>query len=238
MRATGPHIGLVGHMVEEELRRSLQVADAYNGFGNRLLWVCSKRCGRKPFGGEQIFWGEVANRLAMAIGRAKLQLEPIGLSEGAKSLWEERYDELSAPAGGLFGAVTSRAEAHVRRIAAIYAAMGRAAAVATDHLNAAFEVWRYCQDSARYLFEDQTGDQLADTLLDALRHAGKRGMSRTEIGDLTGRNYPAERIDMALVMLAVRQLAYVVTELTGGRPAQRWFAGRQPVAKSQKENAT
>ena len=99
-------------------------------------------------------------------------------------------------------------------------------------------MWRYCQDSARYLFEDQTGDQLADTLLDALRHAGKRGMSRTEIGDLTGRNYPAERIDMALVMLAVRQLAYVVTELTGGRPAQRWFAGRQPVAKSQKENAT
>jgi hypothetical protein len=236
MRATGPHIGLIGQMVEEELRRSLQTADLYNGFGNRILWTCSKRCGRMPFGGEQIHWAEVANELVQAIGWAKLLREPIGLSERAKGLWVQRYDELSAPASGLLGAVTSRAEAHVRRIAAIYAVMGRAAAVTKDHMLAAFEVWRYCQDSARYLFADQTGDQLADLLLEALRHAGARGMNRTEIGTLTGRNYPAERIDNGLMMLAVRQLAYFVRELTSGAPAQRWFAGRQPVTTTRKED--
>ena len=73
------------------------------------------------------------------------------------------YEELTDDRGGLFGAATSRAEAHVMRIAMIYAVLDRSTAITIHHLNAAVQVWRYCEDSARWLFGDQTGNPIADT---------------------------------------------------------------------------
>ena len=40
------------------------------------------------------------------------------------------------------------------------------------HLQAALAFWKYCDNSARYLFAGTTGDPIADRLLDALREAG------------------------------------------------------------------
>ena len=79
------------------------------------------------------------------------------------------------------GAVTNRAEAQVVRLSTIYALADSSYFVEKPHLRAALEVWRYCFDSARYLFGDHTGDQNADTLLEALRKAGKKGLTRSQI---------------------------------------------------------
>jgi tetratricopeptide (TPR) repeat protein len=70
----------------------------------------------------------------------------------ASSLWHSIYEELSEGRRGLVGAVTSRAEAQVMRVACIYALLDRSEAVTRDHLNAALAVWQYCAASARYIF--------------------------------------------------------------------------------------
>jgi hypothetical protein len=67
---------------------------------------------------------------------------------------------------------------------------------------------------------------MADEILRALRQRQK-GMTRTEIRDLFGRNYTAYRLAKALGLLERYELAFHRPESdTGGRPAERWFAVR------------
>ena len=51
-RASGAHVCIIAHVTAEELHRALTDVDAANGFANRFLWVCSRRHGRLPFGGQ------------------------------------------------------------------------------------------------------------------------------------------------------------------------------------------
>jgi hypothetical protein len=51
-RATGAHIGLVGHITIDELRRYLTQTEMGNGFANRYLWVCARRSKELPEGGD------------------------------------------------------------------------------------------------------------------------------------------------------------------------------------------
>ena len=67
------------------------------------------------------------------------------------------------------------------------------------------------------------GDPIADSLLRALRtRAG--GMTRTDIRDHFGRHRQKEKIDLALGLLERMGCVYCVSEETGGRPLERWFA--------------
>ena len=50
------------------------------------------------------------------------------------------------------------------------------------HLEAALEVWRYVEQSARYIFGEALGDALADTILRKLC-VSPDGMTRNEIRD-------------------------------------------------------
>jgi hypothetical protein len=125
----------------------------------------------------------------------------------------------------MFGAVTSRAEAQVVRLSCLYALLDRSAIVDAEHLQAALALWRYCEDSARYIFGDQLGDPVADAILAALRESSD-GLTRTEISNLCGRNKAAERIASALAVLQERGLISVRKEPTTGRPVEVWFAVR------------
>lgn len=223
LRASAPHIGMVAHITQEELRRRLTATEAANGFGNRFLWVCARRSKLLPLGGGQISWGSLVNELARAIGTAK-QLGEVGLDEEANQLFKDAYRDLSADRGGLLGAITSRAAAHVRRLAAIYAVLDRSREARRPHVEAALEVWRYSEHSCRHLFGGRTGNPVADVILEALRRRAV-GWTRTEISGLFGRNVRAHVLDEALLDLAARGLAYRgPDEDTGGRPSELWFA--------------
>ncbi len=52
IEATDSHISLIGHITEEELVHRLTETEAANGFGNRILWVFSRRARLLPFGGQ------------------------------------------------------------------------------------------------------------------------------------------------------------------------------------------
>jgi len=91
------------------------------------------------------------------------------------------------------------------------------------HLEAALEVWRYCAESAAYVFGDRTGDKTADHILAALK-TGPLG--RTKISELFGRNKSKDALDAALAMLAGAGLAHCVHTSEGKSHTEVWHAGR------------
>jgi predicted ArsR family transcriptional regulator len=83
-------------------------------------------------------------------------------------------------------------------------------------------VWRYCDDSARYIFGELLGDPLADEILQLLRATGRQGMTRTEISNALGRNIPSARISTVLARLQREHLLVCQQDTTRGRPVERW----------------
>ena len=144
-----------------------------------------------------------------------------------RDLWAAVYPSLSAGEPGSLGAATSRAEAQVLRLSAIYAALDCSAVVRLEHLQAALAVWNYCLASVRFTIGEGaaiSGDPIADRILEALKGAGAEGLTRTQIPDLLRRHASADRITRALIQLAARGLAIRGTVLTGGRPVELWRA--------------
>jgi hypothetical protein len=225
MKATAAHVSIIGHITKAELLRHLAETEAANGFANRFLWIMVNRSKELPFGGE--WHKENVAPLVVRLDHAAefgRKVEEITWGESARERWAEIYGPLSQGAPGLFGAVTSRAEAQVVRLACIYALLDRSRTIEAPHLQAALALWEYAEASARYIFGDATGDPEADQILEALRAAGKNGMTRTEISNLFGRNKRAERISQALSLLLSLGRVRREEQETGGRKAERWFA--------------
>lgn len=228
LRATGAHIGVVAHSTVPDVKCNLTETDAANGFGNRFLWLCARRSKLLPEGGllsegDRADLARLSEDLADAINRAR---EPRRLerTEEARKLWRAVYPRLSAGRPGLLGAITGRAEAQVTRLALVYALLDGSQLVTRLHLKAALEVWRYCFDSARYVFGESLGDGLSDKLWTALRQAGGAGLTRSDLRGVVGKHVRGADLTRALQGLGAAGLATVEREQTSGRPAERWRA--------------
>jgi Protein of unknown function (DUF3987) len=85
------------------------------------------------------------------------------LDEEASELWESVYDELTEGKPGLLGAMVARAAPIVLRLACLYCLLDQEQVqVQPPHLRAALALWRYCEESATYIFGDSLGDPMAD----------------------------------------------------------------------------
>ena len=224
-KATGAHISIVGHITQAELKRWLSTTEAASGFGNRFLWICAKRSKCLPDGGnlDEVGLGTLCGQLQTAVKYASTADE-IVRDDPSRAVWRQVYPTLSEGKPGLLGAMTSRAEAQVMRLAAIYALLDCSSTIRPEHLMAALALWEYCEASAQYIFGDAMEDPVADELLKLLR-ANPNGISRTDIRDYFGRHRSSRQISRALGVLAECDLAHQQTENTGGRPTERWFAG-------------
>jgi len=220
--ATGAHISIIGHITRDELKRYLDRTEIANGFANRFIFTCVKRSKELPEGG-----GLYGLNLELIQKRFKEAIE-FGKTVGeirkdgkAMQIWSEIYPGLSAGKPGLFGAVVSRSEAQVMRIACIYAVLDKSNWIRAEHLLAALALWDYSEASARYIFGDATGDVVADRILQAIR-GSTNGLTRTDIRDLFFRNISGVKIDDALCFLESHSLLRMARENTGGRPIERW----------------
>jgi hypothetical protein len=225
-RATGAHISIIAHITKDELRRLLTHTAVANGFANRFLWSCAQRSKILPDGGEidTVNFKPIIKELHGAVRFAK-KTGGIQRSKQAGELWHEVYPELSEGKPGLLGSVTSRAEAQVMRLACVYAVLDCSPFIGIKHLRAALEVWRYTEDSARFIFSDAVGDSTADKVLRGLRRQAE-GLTRDDIRELFNHDKSSEEIERALSLLEEHRLAYMVQERTEtrGRPPERWFA--------------
>jgi hypothetical protein len=225
MKATGAHVSIIGHITKAELLRYLTETEAANGFANRFIWLLVRRSNELPFGGEwwKVDTAPLVRRLSSALEFAFAPVE-VTWGDSAREIWREVYGPLSSGKPGLFGAVVSRAEAQVVRLAALYAVLDESHEIERGHLLAALALWDYAEKSARYIFGDATGDPVADHILEALRGTDGKGMTKTEVSNLFGRNRSADHINRALALLLQANRVWHETQETGGRSAERWFA--------------
>jgi hypothetical protein len=226
-KATGAHLALIGHVTKDELRRELNDTSAVNGFANRILWVCARRSKLLPDGGDlaSVDFRPIIERLQAAARFARTVGE-MHRDEEARAIWHAVYESLSEGKPGMFGAITSRADCLVVRLSLVYALLDQSPVIKAPHLKAALAVWRYCEDSARFIFGDSLGDPVADEILRSLRSRSD-GMTRTDIRDLFQRNKKSEEVSRALGALQEHGLARVALDYEQEdqrRPTERWFA--------------
>jgi hypothetical protein len=154
LTATGALISIAAHCTIEELRSSVDRMRLVNGFLNRFLLVAVKRARLLPFGGraDVAKLQRIGAQLDEAIKAART-LSAVEMAPPARDLWTTIYPELTADRGeGVVTALSARAEAQVVRLALLYALADQQQEIEVPHLEAALEVWRYCEDSARLIF--------------------------------------------------------------------------------------
>jgi hypothetical protein len=224
MRATDPHISIVGHITAEELRHSFPAISLSNGLANRFLFICAKRSKYLPEGGElgDEDRDKLAEKLRCAL-KAAAKLGRLDRDDDARALWAEMYPKLSAGRAGLLGAATNRAEAQVLRLSLIYAMLDGSSVVRREHLEAAAEVWRYAENSVGYVFGNALSDPVADKLLAAIRVAGDAGLTMTQIRrEVFKRHGDTLEIKRALESLRAMGIITRIEIKTKGRSACRW----------------
>jgi hypothetical protein len=226
LQATGAHISIVGHVTQSELAHYLSRTESFNGFANRCLWISVRRSKSLPEGGslppEQL--AAVARELRRTLDWVRGQTGIVfSRTAAARELWNDRYPALSQGRPDVFGAATSRAEAQVLRLSAIYAALDCSPLVEACHLQAALAVWDYCLASARLFFDISPADPTAQRISEAL-DANPEGLTRNQIRGLFRRHVSKERIDLALEQLSSLGLIIHHTSAGRGRPSTLWAA--------------
>ena len=224
VKATGAHVSIIGHVTAEELRRYLTQTEMANGLGNRFLWLAVKRSKCLPEGGalEQGTLNDLADQFADAAQFAADLRNPVSFSAKARERWHEVYEDLSEGRPGLSGAMTGRAEAQVRRLATIYALLNRCPECKIQHLNAALALWEYARETVYFVFGENTGDPVADAILDGLRDAGANGLTRTAISALSSRQPQRRRNQPRARIARKRRACQLPAGRTEGRDAEIW----------------
>ena len=228
---TDHHVSLLAHITPEDLRDKLRDVDAANGFGNRFLWLAVRRSRRVPFPErpDRVLAPDLTRKLHEAIAVASVPSN-LTLSPDAADRWEEVYTALSTDRWGLLGALTSRAEAQVIRLAIVYALLDRSTRIDIDHLDAAVALWDYSERSARYIFGDSTGNALADFLRRHLRDCGE--ISKTEIKQFESRPRARQQAIDVLVGLGLARIITRPHGPGGGRPTTFPGSDRADVARA------
>lgn len=222
VKATGAHISIIGHITQDELKKYLSQTEVFNGLANRFLWICVKRSQVLPEGGRihEMDLTPLTGKIRNAVEFAK-SVDEIKRDSEARKIWIKIYPDLSEGQPGLIGAVLSRAEAQVMRLACIYALMDCSAIIRKEHLYAALALWDFAEASVRYIFKGKTGDDVADKIYEAVQES-KTGLTRTDINNLFDRHKSKERIDEALEMLRkCKRVNIFREENTSGRPVER-----------------
>ena len=217
IKATGAHINFVAHITNSELRLLLRSADIWNGFANRILWAAVRRTKRVPFPAPmpEDDVATIAHRLARSLKHA-CDGRPREMEAEAKKKWARIYGELTEDRSGVLGAVTSRAEAQVIRLALLYSLLDpEAEQIETDHLRAALGVWQYCDESAAYIFGQAETDPEANKILEALQ---TKELTRTEINRLFAGHISTTRL--AEILERLQALGKVTCRNEGGGQGQ------------------
>lgn len=199
--ATAPHIGIVSHITLHELLKKLDATEAFNGFANRFLWLCVRRPKKVAFP-EELESVELRRfqKQVLASLESSQKLGRVRFDKKARDLWEETYPKISDDRPALLGAILNRAEVYVRRLALTYGLLDGESVVSAMHLQAALDFWRFCEDSAAFIFGSMEGDTLEQRIMDAL---GKAGGSLDTTGLYKAFGNHISRTEMTMAMNAL-----------------------------------
>jgi hypothetical protein len=216
IRATGAHIGWVSHIVRQELKQKLSESESFNGFANRILWVCARRQKQvaipQPMPESELII--IQNKILGLINSAR-DLTTIKLHKEAETRWIEVYPELSKDYPGLAGCIINRGEPQTLRLAMIYALLDGQNIITVDHLESALAFWAYCRDSALYIFHGKEEDNNAQKILNALANGP---LTLTELYALFNNHIPQNKLTHLIQDLISAQKIQSYKVDTQGKP--------------------
>jgi hypothetical protein len=224
-RASTAHIAVIGHITQHELRRHITSTEITNGYLNRILLIACRRQRLLPDGAHHDpLANSSLNRLLAGALKHAQTAGRVSLDEPAREQWHRAYRQLAdQPTDGIVAQITARAEAHIIRLALIYALTDGQRQIRAQHLTAALALHDYAARSAAWALTGATGQPLAEQIHAALaRHP--TGLTRSQISQTLNHNQPAGQIDQALHTLHATGRINVTKIATGGRPAHLWTA--------------
>jgi hypothetical protein len=219
IRATDVHVSVIAHTTPEDLARYLADVEAANGLGNRFLFVLANRSKLLPNPGRapRDTVARLSDRVREALERGR-GVGEIERTPHAAELWDRIYPALTAEKPGLLGKLLARSEAHVTRLAALYALVAGVARVDVEHLESALALWDYVEASTQEIFRARSGDRVADRILSAMLPGEAMTLEELRREVFSGHVGSA---DLLTAMTTLRDLGMVVIErddTTGGRP--------------------
>ncbi len=185
LSATDPHINVLAHITQHELKSLLSVTEIHNGLANRFLWVCARRTKKLAFP-KAMDSSEVHNlaiKLADALKKSEDE-QLVGFSNEARRYWDTEYHNVSTDTFGFRGGITSRDEAHVLRLSLLFCLLDGLSEIQQRHMEAAVDLVAFCNSSVEYIFStpaESEADTDADKLLLAL---DQKSMTQTEVSRL------------------------------------------------------
>ncbi|MDD2367562.1 MAG: DUF3987 domain-containing protein [Desulfuromonadaceae bacterium] len=208
IKATGAHVVIVTHITELELTTLLNQVQMSNGFGNRFLWILSRR--QKLMALPSPMPEPVVDRIRQIVV-ARLDdarnLQTVSMSNDAKKLWTELYPGLTMDYSGIAGSVVNRTEAHAVRLSLIYALCAGHSQIEVEDLKAAVAIVEYSRKSAFKIFGSVSADKRKVKILEALKNAVNNEMSVTEISSkVFNRNMKAEDLRKLLSEMEASKL--------------------------------
>jgi len=153
-RASTPHLSVIGHITAIELAHHVNGLEVANGLLNRFLFIACRRVRLLPEGGHPDPLAQtdlptrLAAHLATAAGRGRMRF-----SDSARAAWWDAYRRLAEPADGVVGGLLARAEAHLLRLALLYALVDGSATIGLSHLDAALALWDYAAASVAWILD-------------------------------------------------------------------------------------
>ena len=212
------HVNIIGHITIEELKNLLDKVQIFNGLANRFLWVCSRRSKLvpRPEPIPETEFCKIQKEFWKIIALSQRKNE-IKFADSANDLWDSQYCALSAEYSGLFGAVVSRAEAQVHRLALVYALLDGKDKIEESHLTSALSMWQYCHDSAARIFgRISSNNPLAEKIIKILQNNGS--MSSTELHSHLSNHVSAKEMKSILTDLEMHGRIAITRNSTAGRP--------------------
>jgi hypothetical protein len=219
------HISLIGHITPEELKLKLASIDMVNGFGNRFLYVCSKRSKVISRGGKPDL-----NRLKQLAEKIAGNIANVGerqfhFDDEAGAAWDA-FCHAQKDSEGILDTLLARARPQCLRLAVAYALIDGLPVIRAAHIRAAIAVWDYSLVSADYLFGDLCEDRTQAGILDLLQAEHPGGCTIAELNRSLSNNLRGGAMSAALDALqdAERIRFEVEAPPKGGRPAKRFYA--------------
>ncbi|MFB7501610.1 DnaB-like helicase N-terminal domain-containing protein [Streptomyces sp. NPDC056161] len=220
MKATNPHIAILGHITPDEFRAKMQDSEMAGGTYNRFLPIFCHRNLILPEsrGADPQLIDNLAHAWRTVLNDAA-KVDEVKISAAARALYrDEIYPALTEDtASGALAEFTARAAPYALRAAMIYALCDQGDTIQEDHMRAAWHLINYAHATAAHLVGSGSGDPKLDKLAAAVRKAGAEGLTGNDIHRLFKNDRKAERERLMAALL--EQPGYTRRQrATRGRP--------------------
>lgn len=222
-KATEPHLALIGHITFDELKKELSDVEKMNGFGNRFLWICTRRSKLLP--NPPVIPEEKLTGMGLWL-RDVVAKAPNGLitkTPAAEEVWALIYEKYADKGEGEIAALTGRAEAQILRLSLIYALMEGSDKIKPEHICTARLVWDYCQKSVEFIFSEFNREKESSMVLSLLNALKEKPLSQSEIYEVFNKHIDAKKMANLLKKMNAKGYIESKKEKTNGRPKNYWY---------------